>query len=97
MRTNHNPVFPQSQPHGFVLVVTVSLMILLTVVAIGLLGLSSIALRTGSRELARVEAQTNARLALALAIGELQTQLGPDQRVSASGAIVPPPASVIRT
>lgn len=87
MRTKHNLAFPKSQPHGFALVVALSMMILLTIIAIGLLGLSSIALRTSSREQARMEAQANARLALALAIGELQSQLGPDQRISASGAI----------
>jgi len=79
---------PGIRRSGFALVVTVSLLVLLTVVAIGLLALSSIAVRSGSREAARAEAQANARLALALAIGDLQKELGPDQRISAAARIL---------
>jgi hypothetical protein len=74
-------------PAGFALVVTLSLMILLTVVSVGLLSLSAISLRRSSQGLAQAEARANARLTLMIAIGELQKQLGPDQRISASGAI----------
>ncbi len=76
------------KPRGFALVVTLSLMILLTVIAVGLLSLSAVSLRTSSQGMAHAEARANARLALMLAIGELQKSMGPDQRVSASGAIV---------
>lgn len=77
---------PARQDRGFALVVTISLMILLTVVAVGLIGLSSIALRSSSKELLMQEARQNARVALALAIGELQAATGPDQRITASAA-----------
>ncbi len=77
-----------SRPRGFALVITLSLMILLTVVAVGLLSLSAIAMRAARQDTAQAEARANARLALMLAIGELQQQMGPDQRVSASGAIL---------
>ena len=70
---------------GFALVATLSLMILLTVIAVGLLSLSSVSIRSSSRGSAQQQAQANARLALMLALGELQRELGPDQRVSASG------------
>lgn len=67
---------------GFALVVTLSLMILLTVIAVGLLTLSSISLRSSSQGGAMATARANARMALMLAIGDLQKQLGPDTRVS---------------
>jgi type II secretory pathway pseudopilin PulG len=70
---------------GFALIVTLSLMILLTVIAVGLLTLSSISLRSSTRAGAQQQAQANARLALMLAMSELQSGLGPDQRISASG------------
>ncbi len=63
-------------------------MILLTVIAVGLLTLSTISLRASSQGSAHAEARANAKLALMLAIGELQKQMGPDQRISANGAIL---------
>jgi hypothetical protein len=79
---------PRPAPTGFALVVTLSLMILLTVIVVGLLALSSISLRnTGQAEHLSV-ARANARLALMLAMGELQKQLGPDQRISAKAEIL---------
>ena len=77
---NHFPA--QRTLPGFALVVTLSLMILLTLIAVGLLSLSAVSLRSSSQGVAQAEAQANARMALMLAIGELQKQLGPDQRVS---------------
>lgn len=74
--------------NGFALVVTLSLMILLTIMAVGLLSLSSVALRTTSQSSASANARNNARLALMLALNELQITLGPDQGVSAPAASV---------
>lgn len=67
---------------GFALIVTLSLMILLTVIAVGLLTLSSISLRSSSQGEAAAQARANARLALMLAIGDLQKEMGPDSRIS---------------
>jgi len=72
---------------GFALVVTLSLMILLTIIAVGLLSLSSISLRASGASTAIAEARQNARMALMLAIGELQKQAGPDQRITATADI----------
>jgi len=80
------PESPGYSSNGFALVVTLSLMILLTVIAIGLLGLSAVSLRSSTQNLAQTEAEANARLALMLAIGQLQETLGPDSRISARGA-----------
>ena len=75
-------------PRGFALIVTLSLMILLTVIAVGLLTLSSISLRTSAQGSAMATAQANARLALMLAIGDLQKNAGPDQRVTARADVL---------
>lgn len=73
---------------GFSLITTVTILVLLSLIAIGLLSLSSITVRSSTAELAQLEARANARLALMVAIGELQVHLGPDQRVSAEAAIL---------
>jgi hypothetical protein len=67
---------------GFALIVTLSLMILLTVIAVGLLSLSSIALRSSSSESNSSIARANARMALMIAAAELQKHAGGDQRVT---------------
>ncbi len=72
-----------TRKQGFALVVTLSLMILLTIIAVGLLTLSSISLRSASQSEAMQVARSNARLALMMAIGDLQKHLGPDTRISA--------------
>ncbi|MDP7106711.1 MAG: hypothetical protein QGH41_06510, partial [Roseibacillus sp.] len=73
---------------GFSLVTTVTILVLLSLIAIGLLSLSTVTVRSSTSELAQLEARANARLALMVAIGELQTNLGPDQRVSAEAGIL---------
>ena len=79
--------FVSGHRRGFALVVTLSLMILLTVIAVGLLSLSSISLRASSSEQLSRDARQNARMALMLAIGDLQSATGPDQRVTAPARI----------
>ena len=70
------------------MVVTLSLLVLLTLLAVGLLTLSAVSLRAGSASEHRRQAQANARLALMLAIGELQKHAGPDRRVTTDAAIL---------
>lgn len=73
---------------GFALIVTLSLMILLTVIGVGLLTLSTIASRSTSSQQPSEVARANARLALMLALGQLQDHAGDDQRITADGALV---------
>ena len=64
------------------------LMILLTILAVGLLSLSSISLRASGQGGAMATAKANARMALMLAIGDLQRQTGPDTRVTARADVL---------
>lgn len=73
---------------GFALITVLSLLVLLLVVAVGILSLSSITLRGGVHRDAAAVARANARLGLMMAIGELQREAGPDQRITATAAIL---------
>lgn len=79
---------PARQTSGFALIVTLSLLVLLVLLAVGLLSLSAVAMRSAATVMHDAEARANARMALTLAIGELQLELGPDQRISANAAIL---------
>jgi len=73
---------------GFALVVTLTLMVLLTVIAVGLLTLGTVSLRASSQGSDMSIARTNARLALMLALGDLQKYAGADTRVTARADIL---------
>lgn len=64
--------------------VTLILMILLSVLAVGLMSLSAISLRSSSRDKARMVAEAHARMGLMLALGRLQELAGDDRRVTAA-------------
>lgn len=92
MKANHParfiPSLRQCRERGFALIITLTLMVLLTTIAIGLLTLSTITLRVSGREDATAIARANARMGLMLALGELQKQAGPDQRITARADIL---------
>lgn len=79
---------------GFALVVTLTLMILLTILALGMLSLSAVSIRTASRDSDQQTARANARMAMMIAIGELQRTVGPDQRVTAPADLKNPTAAM---
>ena len=66
------------------------LMVLLVMLSVGLLTLAAVSFRSTSHEAARVQARTNARLALALAIAQLQEQTGVDTRITAPADFLAP-------
>lgn len=82
------PKFLKSRRRGFALIVTLSLMILLTVIAVGLLSLSSISLRATGQGSDLAVARANARMALMFAIGDLQKYAGQDTRVTAKADLL---------
>ena len=87
------PALKHARPHsdrGFALVVTVSMLVLLTLLAVSMLSLSSLSLNNASVNKAQEQARSNARMALMMAIGELQESMGPDMRVSAPSSILDP-------
>jgi len=69
--------------HGFALVATLSMMILLAILSIGMLSLASVSLRSNGTSANQAKAEANARMALQIAIANLQRHAGPDQRVTA--------------
>ncbi len=77
----------RTRRQGFALVVTLSLMILLTIIAVGLLSLSSISLRTSAASSAQSTARANARMAMMIALGQLQKACGPDQVVTGTAEL----------
>jgi hypothetical protein len=81
---------PKRSARGFALVITLSLLVLLVVISVGLLSLSSISLRASVASSAMAEARANARLSVQLALGQLQLLAGQDSRVTASSQIVDP-------
>ena len=91
MKTPFLPVTSSLRPRrskGFALVITISLMVLLALLAVAMLGLSAISVRGGSHGNNAAVAKANARLAMLLALGQLQKTLGRDQGVTAPAAAV---------
>ncbi len=73
---------------GFALVATISVMVLLVMIALAMLSLSTIELRQSTSTNYQQEARANARMALMMAIGDLQKHVGPDTRVTAKASVL---------
>ncbi|WP_435893715.1 hypothetical protein [Oceaniferula spumae] len=73
---------------GFALVATISVMVLMVLIALAMLSLSTLELRQSRQADNQAVAQANARMALMMAIGQLQKLSGPDQRVTASADLI---------
>ena len=73
---------------GFALIATLTLMMLLAMLAVGLLSMASTQQRIAMQSVLLAEARQQALVGLDVAISELQVELGPDQRVSANSGIL---------
>lgn len=82
-KTSRHLRFGSGKRSGFSLVATVLLLPLICILCISLLSLSTISLRKSERESHAQTAQANARLALTMAVAQLQQAAGPDQRITA--------------
>ncbi|MDB6076720.1 MAG: hypothetical protein JWO82_467 [Akkermansiaceae bacterium] len=83
----HPSVGLRKGQRGFTLVITLVTVTMLIVLTTGMLTLSAISVRSTDRGRAEQRARANARLALQLALGELQALAGPDGRVTAPSSI----------
>jgi len=72
---------------GFALIASLSIMAMLVMIGIALYSLASVATRSAEVASARTQSQANAKMALMVALGELQLEMGPDMRISAEAAI----------
>ncbi len=70
--------------HGFALISSLLVLSLLTLVGVAFLSLATLQVKTARSGQYQAEAEANARLALMISIGELQREMGPDQRVSST-------------
>ncbi len=91
MKLKHKTPLPKRlikrKKHGFALIASLTLMMLLTLLAVGILAMASSQNRIAMQTALQSEARQQALVGLDAAIGELQMALGPDRRVTASSAI----------
>jgi hypothetical protein len=78
------PNFRLFRTRGFTLILTISLLVLLTMVGIGLLSLSAVTIRGSAQANAQRMARDNARMAMIIALGQLQKHAGSDTRITAT-------------
>lgn len=85
---NLKPTPRNLMKNGFAIVATLMIMILLTVLAFAMMSLSTTTTRSSNITGGMAEAKANARMALMIAIGELQRHTGADTRITAPAETV---------
>ncbi len=83
----HSKKLQNTLTKGFALISALSIMVLLVMITVGMLTLSTSEVRQSTQAIHQLEAQANARMALQIALGQLQQYVGQDQRVTATAAI----------
>ena len=78
----------KKQKKGFALIATMTLMMLLAMLAVAIMATAASQNRIALQTMLQAEARQQALVGLDAAIGELQVELGPDQRVTASSGIL---------
>ncbi len=78
----------RSGKRGFALIATLTLMMLLAMLATAIMATANSQNRIAMQTVLQAEARQQALVGLDAAIGELQVELGPDQRVTASSGII---------
>lgn len=78
----------KKQRKGFALIATLTLMMLLAMLAVAIMATAASQNRIALQTMLQAEARQQALVGLDAAIGELQVELGPDQRVTASSGIL---------
>ncbi len=73
--------------HGFALIASLTLMMLLALLAVGIMATASSQSRISAQTILQAQARQQALVGLDAAIGELQVALGPDCRVTANSGI----------
>jgi hypothetical protein len=82
------PIFRRRRSSGFALMVALGLMSFVLLIILGLSTLVQVNSNITSAEKDLATAKQNALFALNLAIGDLQNEMGPDQRISATASIL---------
>lgn len=77
----------KKRPSGFALIISLALMSLLLVFSLALTSTLKIQIEQSSMWISQELAQENALMAMRLALGQLQKQAGPDQRITARADI----------
>ena len=77
----------KKKKHGFALIASLTLMMLLALLAVGIMATASTQSRISAQTILQAQARQQALVGLDAALGELQLALGPDCRVTANSGI----------